>query len=68
MKCGKYNVSYVWLMIDKKKKSEGISVRMFLYAVCMYVYVERQQERGVLKHVRKTRNHQLIFRLISRYF
>ena len=26
-----------------------------------YLYVERQQERGVLKHVRKTRNHQLIF-------
>ena len=38
MKCGKYNVSYVWLMIDKKKK-----VKVYLYVcfymqyVCMYV-------------------------------
>ena len=39
-----------------------------LVASNRHIYVERQQERGVLKHVRKTRNHLLIFRLISRYF
>ena len=37
-------------------------------SLLVQAYVERQQEKGVLKHVRETRNHLLIFCSISRYF
>ena len=66
--CVKYNFEISKLSIYNDKFISVCDVRITTVLHKYFVYVERQQERGVLKHVRKTRNHQLIFRLISRYF
>ena len=61
------------MMRPQRSKQDCLQIEFIYIYMFVCVWGEggggggEQQEKGVLKHVRETRNHQLIFRPILRY-